>query len=152
MLSQFNAKIASLSDHQRAKVSFPKMFCVTYNFDFFLKVEKISNGIIPNFHYRARNCQFRESKMFKSLYIFNSLLHLRDTMIPCSLIKSRIGYLFEIWIIYFNTKSECVFSKACHLKNHKRNHKIVWFFKLWNCQYGNFRDIEYWCCVDWGIL
>ena len=44
-------------------------------------------------------------------------------MIPCSLIKSRTGYLFEIWIIYFNTKSECVFSKACHLKNHKRNHK-----------------------------
>ena len=95
-----------------------------------MKVEKISNGIIPNFHYRARNCQFRESKMFKSLYIFNSLLHLRDTMIPCSLIKSRIGYLFEILIIYFNTKSECVFSKACHLKNHKRNHKNRLIFQI----------------------
>ena len=44
--------------------------------------------------------------------------------------KSRIGYLFEIWIIYFNTKSECVFSKACHLKNHKRNHKNRWIFQI----------------------
>ena len=51
-------------------------------------------------------------------------------MIPCSLIKSRIGYLFEIWIIYFNTKSECVFSKACHLKNHKRNHKNRLIFQI----------------------
>ena len=77
MLSKFNAKIAFLFDHQRAKVSFPKMSCVIYN------------GIIPNFHYRAIYCQFRESKMFKTLYIFNSSLHFRDKMILCSLIKSH---------------------------------------------------------------
>ena len=88
MLSKFNAKIAFLFDHQRAKVSFPKMSCVIYNFEIFDNY-KISSGIIPNFHYRAIYCQFRESKMFKTLYIFNSSLHLRDIMISCSLIKSH---------------------------------------------------------------